>query len=226
VIEEAERCSMTDIAGPEIRDQGLRVENPYRVELTGPLKTLAWPTVCPRCGSPAAERIRVEKVFERVALRRIRSPDDPTKYAIARVDVPFCAACASEHRKLVRGLSPWQRVTSYMASLFVIPLVGSLMGIALFFHPLAVGSGEATVLIRPTPPQLWFFALLVPWSAAMLWLVTRRLRVPAPTRVATAFDFSDDLAGIFSRQRRRYAILDQTFFDAFRAANAHRAVSD
>jgi len=216
---------MTDIASPEVRDQGLRVENVHRVELTGPLRTLEWPALCPRCGSAAADRIRVEKVFERITMRRMRDEDDPTKYVIARVDVPFCAACAAEHRRSVRALSGWQRIRSWLASIFVIPVVGSLVGFALFVRPLAIGSGDSTILIRPTLPQLVFLAFLLPWSVWMLWLVTRRLRVPAPTHVATTFDFSDDLAGIFSRQRRAYAISDPVFYDAFVRANAERVVA-
>jgi len=215
---------MTDIASPQIRDHELRAENLHRVELSGPLKTLAWPDLCPRCGSPAAERIRVEKVFERVTMRRIRDADDPTKYAVARVDVPFCAGCATEHRACAGTLSGWQRITSWMASIFVIPVAGSLVGIALFFWPLVLHAGAGAIVIRPTLPQLGFLAFLLPWSAWMLWLVTRRLRVPAPTRVATAFDFSDNLGGIFGRRRRVYAILDPAFFEAFRRANDHRMV--
>jgi hypothetical protein len=190
--------------------------HPHRVELRGALRRIAWPALCPNCGAPAHERIHVRKVFRRVGGHRT----GPALYPIAGADIPFCAECARSHRAAAPGMTPLEYALSHLRTPAVVALLGASVA-ALFTLKLALGAapGEARTLGLAI---FGFFALAWVASAVEVCRQTRRFRVPPPTTVTRACDFSDDLGNLFEGERRVYAIRDPAFAEALVAANQDR----
>ncbi|HET7470762.1 MAG TPA: hypothetical protein VFJ81_13850, partial [Gemmatimonadales bacterium] len=90
---------MSDAAGAialDSRLDGLLEPHPYRVELIGPLRSLAFPNRCANCGAVTGERLAIRKVFARNAGYRRRTGSPRYRgYRIDMVDVPYCAACST-----------------------------------------------------------------------------------------------------------------------------------
>ena len=77
--------------------------NPYRAELCGSPDDLTWPAICANCGKPASEQIAVHEAFSSaVSSRRSRSHQYSYWYKVYSARVPFCVACAREHRATAR----------------------------------------------------------------------------------------------------------------------------
>jgi len=187
------------------------------VELAGAPRKLAFPQACASCGTPAGRRLRIEKVFQRE--RR----DQPDRYAVVGVDVPFCTTCIERHRSEVRHLAPVQGLLSLLRSVLLIPagvfLVVALVLILPLFHKVADGNWH----------DVWIFLALVAGFGVLGLACARaalhqshRYRVTEPTSVTSAFDFSDNLSGRFERERHSYRLLNARFADAFVAVNASR----
>jgi hypothetical protein len=211
---------------PQKRDTGLATHARHRVELAGSLRKVAWPELCPSCGGAATERIPVTKVFLRQRRRRRKSVDDVTLYSVQTLRVPFCGACASRHRDLERGIGIVRRCFSYVSTIFLIPLLVSILGLTLFAVPSLLGPAGELIATPKRPIQAAAFAACAVIFAALAWHQTRRWRVPPQTEVTSSFDFSDNLGDIFHGERRIYAISNAAFADSFKVANADRAWTD
>ena len=201
------------------RDQDLPAGS-QRVALTGRPRAIAWPPLCPNCGNPTAERLRIEKVFRRKTRRR------PWRYLIAALDVPFCAACAARHRQLVEPPRPLDGWLAVLKSPLLIPLAGACILGAILFRPVIIeGSSD--------PGGRWvalglygFLALAAIASIIGAWRGNRPYRVPRSTEISRAFDYSDNLGNVVTGERRVYAIRNPAFADAFTAANRDHLWTD
>ena len=216
----------TERFGPRTRDTGLASHAQHRVELAGPLRKLVWPDLCPSCGGAATERIAVAKVFIRQRRRRRKIIDDVTLHSVQTVRVPFCGACASRHRELERRPGIVRRSISYVSTIFVIPFLTAMLGLALFAVPSLLGPAGDLISTPKRPIQVAAFAVCAVLFAWMAWYHTRRLRVAPQTEVTSSFDFSDNLGDIFRGERRIYAMSSNAFAESFKVANADRAWTD
>jgi hypothetical protein len=203
------------------RLDGLLEPHPHRAELTGPLRSLAFPTRCANCGSVTSERLPVRKVFARGAGYRRRTGS--TRYRGYRIDtaqVPYCGACiAQDARERQSVASRWRaRLGSLLIQSF--PAVFPI-GFAVFLLT-TVGpeSGEALGFVN-------VLSLVFGGAGAALiayaWWDTRRCMVPRQTGVTLAFDFSPDISDLLDHsQRRVYTMRDAAFAEAFTALNRDR----
>jgi hypothetical protein len=206
------------------RLQGLVEPHPHRVELTGRLASLAFPSRCANCGAVTSERLPVRKVFGRNAGHQYRTRRRRYRgYRIDTARVPYCGACiAQDARERQSVASRWRaRIGELLLGSF--PALFPL-GFAVFL----------LVKVSPTSPSgeaAGFVTLLVLLfggaGAALIaraWWDTRRCMVPKQTAVTLAFDFSPDISDLFDhRQRRVYAMRDPAFAEAFAALNRERA---
>lgn len=217
---------MSDAAGAialDSRLDGLLEPHPYRVELVGPLRSLAFPNRCANCGAVTGERLAIRKVFARNAGYRRRTGSPRYRgYRIDMVDVPYCAACSTRdagERQSAR--SRWRaRLRSLLIQSF--PALFPI-GFAIFLLTSVApdaGSGQALGFVN-------VMALVFGGAGAAViayaWWDTRRYMVPRQTSVTLAFDFSPDISNLLDRsQRRIYAMRDPAFAEAFTALNRDR----
>ena len=194
-------------------------EQTVEIDAAASPRHLQWPDLCANCGGAPAERLPVTKVFERRNRFRTRSADDPLKFAVTRMNVPFCASCASRHRHLAVAPSLLRHVGSFLPTIFLVPAAISAAGTWLFFHPLVLEAAGGTVAVGPNSKQFAFLAFVGLWSAFFVWFNTRRFRVAPPTEITRAFDFDHQRGNVFSRRRRTYRLRNRAFAEAFRAAN-------
>ena len=73
---------------------------PHRVTLLAGSGGLIFPKPCPHCGHSACGRIVVQKVF-----RQASAGDSVTRYAVHRVEVPYCDDCRAQHQREQRMLT-------------------------------------------------------------------------------------------------------------------------
>ena len=202
----------------QFRDRDLPADA-HRVELTGPPRTLAWPGMCPNCGAPAAERIEVRRIFRRGSRHR------PWRYIIGpRVAVPFCAACAEQHRRELSPITARELLVRCLLNPLWIAVAGATTFAVISYQPAVVGT-------RGNPGH-WvgvaLFGTLVltaAYGVFAVWDSTKLLRVPPPTDVTRAFEFSDNL-NILLGERHVYAIRNSAFAEALAAANRGRLWTD
>jgi hypothetical protein len=200
--------------------QGARglAPNAHRLELVGAPGALAWPALCPNCGAPARERIRVGKVF----MVNYQFDDLPAWYRVCRVAIPFCAGCAARHRSEQPAASAAERLLTMVRAEMAIPMV--LMGAAaLFCAREAIASLPDQVGASVMGGLGLLFALGSAACARSAWKRSERFRVPPQTSVTLACDFSDDISDPFDEQRRVYAIRDPRFAETFGDMNAQAA---
>ncbi|HKT60145.1 MAG TPA: hypothetical protein VJQ46_08850 [Gemmatimonadales bacterium] len=200
---------------------GLLVPHPHRVELTGKLRSLSFPSRCANCGAVAIERLPIRKVFGRMAGRRVRS----SRYRGYRIDtarVPYCDACiALDARERDSLLRRWRaRIGSLLIqSLPAVLPIGFAIYLLTTIRPSESGD--------PSGSFVSTFALVFGVAGACLvahalW-DTRRYMVPRQTSVTLAFDFSPDVSDLLDRKERRvYAMRDPAFAEAFTALNRDR----
>jgi hypothetical protein len=214
-------------AGPsavEIRRSGEVPVLPHSVKLAGSPETLQWPSVCACCGAAAAEALPVTRVFSRDwrYTPAARSVDHFSIISVRTLTVPFCGACATRHRQEARPVGVFGALMSVFSTVYVIPFIVAAGAVLLYFFPLALGPARALVAAPTTAAQAAVFALAAAGFAAAVWYQTRRRRVTPPTAVTRAFDFSDNLAGIFGVEYRVYGMENERFAQAFRDANQNR----
>ncbi len=201
---------------PRVGASGLE-SHAHRVELTGKLRSLAFPDICPSCGAAARERVRVRKVFRRTSRHR------PTRYFIAEARVPFCPACIARHESEVERMSAPRRLLTALVSF---EALGALTcgGFALFVAlKILSPMGEGDPLGVPILGLMLLFATVALVQARLAWTRTERFAIPPQTSVTRAFDFSDDVSDVLdSEQRRVYAIRDPAFAEAFATLNRDR----
>src|SRR5262249_43031871 len=122
---------------------GLLAAHPHRVELTGSLLSLGFPSRCANCGAVATERLPIRKVFGRMAgLPGMRS----TRYRGYRIDtarVPYCPACSALDRRERQPLV--SRGRARLGSLLIQAIPG--------FFPLGFAVYLLTTIPPPTDPS-------------------------------------------------------------------------
>jgi hypothetical protein len=209
-------------SAPELGD--LIATHPHQVELTGTLRSLAFPNRCANCGAATTERLPIRKVFGRNAgyRRRVFS----RRYQGYRIDtarVPYCPACiAQDARERGSLASRWR---------------ARLGGILIRSFPAVFPIGFAVFLLTTISPPTHpgestggferALALLFGGAGACLvayaWWDTRRYMVPRQTSVTLAFDFSPDVSDVLDHDVRRvYAMREAAFAEAFKALNRER----
>lgn len=214
---------MSDAVGLDPRLDGLLEAHPHRAELTGSLRSLAFPNRCANCGAVTSERLPVSKVFARNAGYRRRTGSRPYRgYRIDTAQVPYCGACiARDARERQSAASRWRaRLLSLLIQSF--PAVFPI-GFAIFLLRTVgpeSGSGQAGDFVS-------VMALIFGGAGAALiayaWWDTRRYMVPRQTSVTLAFDFSPDVSDVLDHEERRvYAMRDGAFAEAFTALNRER----
>jgi hypothetical protein len=193
---------------------------PGTIELTGAPRKLAFPQACASCGTPAGRRIPIEKVFER------QRGDHPSRYAVVRVDVPFCTTCRQRHHDEAKHLPAGQQALSVLRSILLIPatvfVIMAMVLIGPFVHRVAIGNWKAALVFFGLVVGFALLGILCGWAALRR---SHRYRVTEQTSVTSAFDFSDDLSQAFERERHSYLLRNPRFAEAFVAVNASR-VSD
>jgi hypothetical protein len=196
----------------------------HRVTLAGSPDALRWPDVCACCGAASAERLPVTRVFNRDwrFSPAARSADAFRIISVRTLAVPFCAACVSRHRQEVRSVGPLGVILSVFATAFVIPSILAVLAVVLYVFPALLGSGGALISVPATADRAAVFVMAAVGFGAVVWYQTRPRRVTPPTAVTSAFDFSDNLAGLFRPEYRVYGMENERFAQAFRDANHDR----
>ena len=195
-------------------------QHAYRIELVGRPGALDWPSICANCGASSGDRLTVRKVFGRPR-SFYRRYGTYRRQIIAAVDVPYCAACAAQHRAVV---PPRSLVGDLWRMLWpvLIPMFGAgwflLLTLRIAFEEQAHGALNAKYVWGL--PALFAFILL--WCLVIAWWSSRAARVERQTEVTRACDFSDDVSWFWERERRIYAMRDEHFARAFADANAGR----
>jgi len=209
---------------PVDRLDGFLAPHANRVELTGPLRSLAFPDRCANCGAATTGRLRVRKVFARNAgYRRWASSRRYQGYRIDTARVPYCHACLARDAQERDSLAlRWRR---------------RLGGMLIRFFPAVFPLGFAVYLLTtiepPTHPGdptggleralALVFGLSGAGLLAYAWWDTRDCMVAKQTSVTLAFDFSPDVSDILDHaQRRIYTMRDAAFAEAFTALNRDR----
>ena len=194
----------------------------YRMELVGSLGAIAWPSLCANCGTDTDtdERLTVRKVFNRPrSVRRVSRGFQG--YVIRGAEVPYCTECTARHRDLVPPRTmlgdAWRMLWPVL-----IPMAGAGFFFQLSFR-IALDEQRrgdmATKYIWGIPA---LFAFILVWCVAIAWWSSRSVRVERQTEVTKACDFSDDVSRIWERERRIYALRNESFARAFADVNAGR----
>lgn len=203
---------------------GLLAEHPHHVELTGSLRSLAFPSRCANCGAVTTERLRVRKVFGRMAGHRylMSSTRDPG-YRIDTARVPYCLACITQDaRERPSTASRWRaRLPSLVVQLIpALPCLGFAAYLLTTIDTTMHGDNGATA---------FDWALVLLFAASGLILIVRALwetrnhMVPRQTSVTLAFDFGPDISDLLDHAARRmYAIREAAFAEAFIQLNRDR----
>ncbi|MBX6365215.1 MAG: hypothetical protein IRZ00_15200 [Gemmatimonadetes bacterium] len=204
----------------EYRDHDL-AQGGRRIELVGSPRSLVWPNICPNCGQPASERVRVRKIFRRSQGTRAAGRGWVWGYVIRSAEIPLCRECAERHRREETRPSTVRVLGHFLLNPLMIPVVGGAV-----FARVALEAGARSVGVRPP----WWISVGLPglltfasaWSLLLAWRSTRFIRIPTRTQIVRACDFSDNLGNLLVGERHVYAIRNATFADAFLAANAAR----
>jgi hypothetical protein len=205
---------------PQDGDRGL-LAHPYRFTYRGAPQELAFPPLCANCGEASAGTIRCAKVFRRT------HDEASNEYLVSAVDVPFCAACRARHHG---GTPEPTRLSMLLSSFSTAEMFGAVFpGLtALFFLWLALKDVAAGRFLRGLTmlPFAAVFALIAEYMRRHVWAKTAHLRVPPPSDVSTAFDFSDDVAAAFEPPRFVCTLRNARFAQAFELLNhAHEWVA-
>jgi hypothetical protein len=206
--------------GMQRRAERSLADHPYRVELRGGLRSIAWPSICANCGESTEERLIVRKVFLRPRYRS-RRRRGTTRYSVAAAELPYCATCAGQHRELTPHRSLTRNVLGIIFTPMLVPIVGSvIMGTIALRAIQGISLSEPHGLFAWGVPAL-FLAICL-WSLLCAWEMTRADRVERQSDVTMACDFSDDVSWFFERERRIYAMRNETFARALVDGNRDR----
>ena len=202
------------------REESALARHPYQVELTGGLRSLAWPSICANCGAPASGRLTVRKVFIRPRMRG-RHRHGMIKHTIPAAQIPYCAPCVQRHRELTPPTNVVQQALGVLFTPLLIPIVGSaIFGVITLRVVLDMSPTDPYARYAWGLPALFLFICM--WSLFAAWHATQPARVEPPSEVTRACDFSDDVSRLFERERRIYAMRNKEFADALRHANHDR----
>ena len=198
-------------------------DHPYRLELVGTLRTLAWPSICASCGTGTDGRLTVRKVFwrPRTAYQR---PSRYRRQIVTAVEVPYCAECAARHRALVPPRS-FAKDLWRMLWPVLIPIFGASYFLMLTFRIAVEEQSSGNLHAKYVWGLPGLFAFIILWCLMIGWFSSRADRVERQTEVTRACDFSDDVSWFFEPERRVYAMQNQSFAQAFGEANRDRVWS-
>ena len=203
---------------------GLLAEHPHHVELTGPLRSLAFPSRCANCGAVTTERLTVRKVFGRMAgHRHLMSSNRYPGYRIDTARVPYCPACIEQDASERPSVAARWRARLPNLVVQSIPALPCL-GFAVFLvKDMAVPTpGGISAAGFELALALLFAVCGAGLIVRALW-ETRRYMIPQQTSVTLAFDFGTDISDVLDPgERRVYAMRDAAFADAFMALNRYR----
>lgn len=195
----------------------------HRVTLTGSPSTLSWPPVCAACGGVASTRLPVTRIFARDwRLPSSRSPHTFHIQSVRTLEVPFCSACAARHARDVQPVGALRSMISIFTTPFVFPVVAAVLACVTYVAPGALGPATALVAAPSSAGAAVVFFLAALGFSALVWHQTRRRRIPRPTAITGAFDFSDNLGPFLGQERRVYGMENDRFATAFSKANAPR----
>ena len=204
-------------AGKRFVDDHRDLPPSHVVALIGSHRRVRWPRLCPACGAPASTHIDVAKTFG----RRARHNGHGYYRFIVRMRIPFCPACAERHRQLA-GPVP-SMIGSFFRTPALLSFIGAVAAAGILWTVFMRG-GEG---ISPGG-RVYALAGIVSVVALGAFITAREarfLRVPPPTEITRACDFSDNVGFPFGR-RRLYAIRNPAFVQAFTAANEKRLWTD
>ena len=195
-------------------------DHPYRIELTGGLRSIAWPSMCANCAAPAHAWLSVPKVFLRPRYRS-RRRRGTSRYSVRAADIPYCATCAAQHRDLTPRKSVARNTLGIIFTPMLIPIIGSIvMGTIAIRAVSGISPSESYARLAWGVPAL-FLAICI-WSLVCAWEMTRADRVERQSDITIACDFSDDVSWFFERERRIYAMRNESFARALADANRDR----
>jgi len=191
--------------------------NNFQVELRGAPRTLNWPRICANCGAAATERIRVRRAFYRFQ-RWGRGSNSAPGYKTVTADIPFCHACAELHRAEAAKVSTFRRWRSFIFS----PVHIATIGFTIIAYKMQLSWSDFQNL---GPRGLWIaitpvLALLL--AIGLAFWYTRPDRFEPRTEITNACDFSKNVAMEIGSKRHIYSMRNQTFAEAFIAANRDR----
>jgi hypothetical protein len=196
-------CNAVLAAGPEDNLVLLRYEE----------GKLHFPPLCPNCGQVADSRLKIERPF----LIHIYNSGDSGNYTEPSIDVlevPFCATCVGRRgaEQIAPGpLTSVKRIFSEaegVAGLVVIGISG------LFFWS-ALGS------LSLFPLVLGCFPLMIGiWLIRPVWKKSYYMRLPQPTNVDMAVDFTPYLGLAHEPRWRAFQFRSRGYMEQFRSANA------
>ena len=195
-------------------------DHPYRLELVGGLRALAWPSVCANCGAGTEWRYTVRKPFRRPRVGR-RRRYGVTRQTIVAAQIPYCRSCIERHR----ALTPSRSVARDVLGLFFNPMIIALLGSGYFFVVtlrIALGTPASDQNLKYVWGMPALFAGICVWTLAVTWWDTRVDRIEKQSDITRACDFSDDVSWFWERERRIYAMQNQSFAQALADANRDR----
>jgi hypothetical protein len=200
--------------------EGAIARHPFKLELRGAPRSLAWPMICANCGESASEQITVRKAFRRPR-RTSRRSRGITRFSFVAAPVPFCAGCATLHRQSLQPSSFVANMLSVLLTPLIIPIAGSAyFGVIALRSALGASPNEENAIYIWGVPALMLFICV--WSIVLAWRMTQRDRLEPQTDVTLACDFSDDVGQFFEQQRRIYSIRNERFARALADANRDR----
>jgi hypothetical protein len=189
------------------------------VELTGYPARLTMPDVCAHCGTPAQERIRIEKVF-----RRDYQDGKPSDYDIVGVSVTFCPPCAARHVQEARRIAPLMRLLMCFRSAAMLGVAGSLLLGGIFVRPLLENiAARDNMGMAMFGAVVGFFVLIAVGCARAAYGETRRFAVVEQTSITKSFDYGEDISRTFEPRRHAYTLSNPLFAEAFVTRNRDRA---
>jgi len=198
--------------------------HPYRIELVGGFVALAWPSLCANCGAHADDRLTVRKVFGRPRAYYRRS-GSYRRQIIAAAAVPYCADCAARHRALVPPRSLLRDLWSMLWPV-LIPMFGAGWFLMLTLRIAVEEQSRGGMNAKYVWGLPGLFAFILLWCLVIAWWSSRAARVERQTEVTRACDFSDDVSWFWERERRIYALRDESFARALADANGDRVWTD
>jgi hypothetical protein len=231
MVETNNKTDLPDVIKPNMDDdrsqeqisaQSGLVDHPYHIELTGSPNELSWPRVCANCGNAASEQIRVEKAFSGGTRRYRRSGSSGTRTRVIGAPIPFCTACAAEHRATHKKLTGIEKVMGVFINILAIPAIG----LGWIAWKLLEGGLAGKPITTPEGKLGWSIVAVVVcgffWTLYQMWETTRVDRVDPRTEITLACDFSRDVSQAFEKERRIYAMRNETFARTFAEFNKDR----
>ena len=207
---------MRTIAARE-HDESELAPHAHRMLLWGAPGAAQFPPLCPNCGSAASTNLSYSKGF-----RRSSGSDTPDSRVVISVSVPFCDDCIARHRAEMRSPGLLANVLSSFSSgnMFAAAGLGAAAAFTAYHALDELLQGRASHF-AVFGGLTGVFGLLAWFQGKLAWRDTEYFRVPAPTTVTKAFDYSDNEPAPFESARFTCTMRDERFAAAFRSLNRH-----